>query len=71
MEPRSMVKRATNVHDASCIEPGCPSKVYARDRCQKHYNAEYHKTRNRNFYDPNRGHAGLVRGVPKGWGAIS
>jgi hypothetical protein len=65
-----MTKRYPNAHDARCIDQPCDEKVYVRGRCQRHYNANYHKTRNRNFYDPTRGHDGLVPVTQKGWGCL-
>ena len=64
------MKKHGNVHDANCIEQPCDRKVYAAGRCQKHYNADYHKRRNRNFYDPHRGHDGLVHVAVRGWGSL-
>lgn len=65
-----MTRTFQNAHDAHCVDQPCERKVYARGRCQHHYNANYHKTRNRNFYNPHAGHDGLVKVSVRGWGSV-
>ena len=63
-----MARTFATKHDIRCQVTGCDHKIMAKGFCTKHYNADYHKRRNRNFYDPNRGHDGLVPVPVRGWG---
>jgi hypothetical protein len=58
-------RKHRTAHDRRCSEPGCSSKVHARDVCQTHYNRHYHPSKKA---EPRI--EGLIRphGIQKGWG---